>query len=139
MTVPSAGLMKFRRDRMVVLPPLSRQLTTSARGFRTGSTPATVKPWRSVGTRASDVPPCTPHVGLANEGPTAVGTTCLSWPPTWNCPAMLTHCARATEGTAQKMAKTKTPTGTTIVRRRALRLIDLPLGLVRASEFGAHG
>src|SRR5262245_40558538 len=129
--------MKFRRDRMVALAPLSRQLTTSAMGFRTGLTPATLKPWSRVGTRASDVPPCAPHVGLRNELPAAVGTTWVSWPPTWNCPAVLTHAARAIEGTAQKMAKTKTQTGTTMVRRRA-RLIDLPLGVVRASCFGAH-
>src|SRR5262245_24955769 len=133
--------MKFRRDRMVARAPVSMQITTSAMGFRTGLTPVIFKPWSRVGTRASDVPPCAPHVGLRNELAAAVGaavgTTWVSWPPTWNCPAVLTHAARAIEGTVQKMAKTKTPTGTTMVRRLA-RLIDLPLGVARASCFGAH-
>ena len=56
--------MKFNRLRVVALPPLSRQLTTSTIGYRTGSTPASFEPR----TRASEVPPCEPQVGSTSAG-----------------------------------------------------------------------
>src|SRR5258705_8769171 len=98
--VSGRGLMKFNRLRVVPLPPLSRQLTTSTIGYRTGSTPASFEPRTS----ASEVPPCEPQVGPTSAGEfaipgaveTSVGTISASLPPTWNWAAVeFTHSARA--------------------------------------------
>src|SRR5262252_9947220 len=104
--------MKFNRLRVVALPPLSRQLTTSTIGYRTGSTPASFEPR----TRASEVPPCEPQVGSTSAGyvgevampgavETSVGTISVSLPPTWNwVAAEFTHAAREGEGKAHEIA-----------------------------------
>src|SRR5215472_910258 len=101
--------MKFNRLRIVALPPLSRQLTTSTIGYRTGSTPASLKPR----TKASEVPPCEPQVGSTSGGEfampgaveTSVGTISASLPPTWNWAAVeSTHAACEGEGRAHAIA-----------------------------------
>ena len=106
--------MKFNRLRVVALPPLSRQLTTSTIGYRTGSTPASFEPR----TRASEVPPCEPQVGFTSAGEfampgaveTSVGTISASLPPTWNWVAVeFTHAARAGEGKAHEIAANRNP------------------------------
>ena len=113
-TFPSAGLMKFSRARMAGFP-LSRQLTTSTTGYRTGSTPASFEPW----TRASEVPPCEPQVGSANDVPAAVGMIVVSAPPTWNwVPVLLTQAACAGGG----MAHRAPPEGSRPPHRRSERV-----------------
>src|SRR5215831_15172714 len=97
--------MKFSRERVVTFV-VSRQLTTSTRGFTTGSIPDTFKPWRRVGTAASDVPPCPlPCVlqvgGTVNVVPAMVGTSWRSGSPTLNCvPVLFTQAALAGEETS---------------------------------------
>src|SRR5215471_16156178 len=111
-TLNALGLMKFNRLRVVAPPPLSRQLTTSTIGYRTGSTPASFEPR----TRASEVPPCEPQVGSTSAGEfampgaveTSLGTISASLPPTWNWVAVeFTHAAREGEGKAHEIASRK--------------------------------
>src|SRR5499427_9807936 len=119
--------MKFNRLRMVALPPLSRQLTTSTIGYRTGSTPASFEPR----TRASEVPPWLPQVGSTSAGEfampgaveTSLGTNSASLPPTWNWVAVeFTHAAREGEGKAHEIAS-RNPSVTAMLGTRVVVLI----------------
>src|SRR5215467_9483177 len=109
--------MKVNRLRMLALPPLSKQLTTSTIGYKMGSTPASLKPR----TRASEVPPCEPQVGSTSAGEfaipgaveTSVGTISVSLPPTWNWVASeFTHAAREGEGQAHTIDANRNPSAT---------------------------
>src|SRR5262245_15672483 len=119
--------MKFSLLRTVALPPLSRQLTTSTIGNRTGSTPASLTPR----TRARDVPPWLSQVGSTNEVPAAVGTISVSLPPTWNWVAvLLTQAARAGGGKANETTTRRKPATTPQLRTLPL-FISLPATFVR--------
>src|SRR5690348_8292291 len=118
------GLMKFNRLRVAALPPLSRQLTTSTIGKRTGSTPASFEPRTS----ASEVPPCVPHVGSTNPV-VAVGTISASLPPTWNWVALgLTHTPRAGDGRIAAAVASKHAATATRPRNASNRfaIVDVP-------------
>src|SRR5262245_5482126 len=125
--------MKFKRLRTVALP-LSRQLTTSTAGYRTGSTPASFTPRTS----ASEVPPPLAQVGLTSAGVFAtpggvgeasVGTISVSLPPTWNAvPAPFTQAACTVGGEAAASTPRRTLTTTPTLRTRVLLIVPSSIG-----------
>ncbi len=120
-TFPSIGLMKFSRSgRWRSL--LSRQLTTSTTGYRTGSTPASFEPE----TRASEVPPA-PQVGLTNAcQPCRWNNRGVNAPPTWNWRAVHPGRVRGQGETAPSTPRRKLTATMPRLRTRVLLMAFTP-------------